>query len=168
VGERRLVTPSEYARLRGVTPQAVYKAARTGRITLLDGKVDVEVADIQWRKNTDPAQQARALGQREAPAPGGVVNSARERNEAAQAALRELELAEKRGVLVERAAVDRTVFTKQRIARDRVLGMSARLAPQIAEDPEQRRRIYDLIHAEAVSICEELANGEPAREGELQ
>jgi hypothetical protein len=82
--------------------------------------------------------------------------------------LRELELAQKRGLLVERAEVDRAVFNKQRIARDRVLGMAARLAPLLAKDPDERRRFYDLIHAEATAICAELAEGEPATEEALQ
>lgn len=57
---RELITKAEYARRRGVSKQAVCKAANTGRITLVDGKVDPEVADVQWARNTDPAQAARA------------------------------------------------------------------------------------------------------------
>ena len=59
MAERRLVTMSEYARMRGCTHQAVSKAAKAGRITLIDGRVDPEVADIQWARNTSADQQQR-------------------------------------------------------------------------------------------------------------
>lgn len=49
-----LITPTEYARRRGVHHTAVLKAIKTGRILLIDGKIDPEVADIQWEKNTRP------------------------------------------------------------------------------------------------------------------
>lgn len=59
-GGASLVSPAEYARRRGVTRQAVYKAIRTGRLTAIDGKVDPAVADAQWDANTDPVAQQRA------------------------------------------------------------------------------------------------------------
>jgi hypothetical protein len=49
-----LISPSEYARRRGVHHTAVHKAIKSGRILLIDGKIDPEVADIQWEKNTRP------------------------------------------------------------------------------------------------------------------
>lgn len=47
-----LITPTEYARRTARHHSTVLKAIRTGRISLIDGKIDPEVADIQWAKNT--------------------------------------------------------------------------------------------------------------------
>jgi len=60
----KLVTQSEYARLRGVSPAAVFKAIASGRISyLIDDKgrvwLDARTADREWRANTDPAFQQR-------------------------------------------------------------------------------------------------------------
>lgn len=52
---------SEYARRKGVSPPAINKAAKVGRIvTLPDGRVDVLASDAVWDRKTDAAQSARA------------------------------------------------------------------------------------------------------------
>ena len=59
----KLATVAEYARLRGCSRQAVEKAARAGRITLIDSptgrQVDVEAANASWAARTDTNQQQR-------------------------------------------------------------------------------------------------------------
>ena len=60
----KLVTQAEYARMRGVSREAVRRALLTQRVTgIPDAKgrlmVDPEVADIQWARNTDSTQQQR-------------------------------------------------------------------------------------------------------------
>ena len=46
-----------YARHRGVTDGAARKAIKAGRITKnKNDKIDPELEDKQWSKNTDPAQ----------------------------------------------------------------------------------------------------------------
>lgn len=47
-----LISQSEYAKRRDVSREAVRQAVAAGRISLIDGKIDPEVADIQWAKNT--------------------------------------------------------------------------------------------------------------------
>lgn len=60
-----LISLRAYARLRreralpGGSLRAVQKAIAAKRIRLIDGKIDPEVADIQWDRNTDPDQQKR-------------------------------------------------------------------------------------------------------------
>lgn len=62
-----LISKSAYARHRGVDEKAVRKAVAEGRISLINGKIDPAVADIQWAANT----RARVgSGGAEAPAPG--------------------------------------------------------------------------------------------------
>jgi hypothetical protein len=54
-------TKSEYARRKGVSPAAITKAERTGRIVVLpDGRVDVVASDAVWERKTDAVQSARA------------------------------------------------------------------------------------------------------------
>lgn len=54
-------TKSEYARRKGVSPAAITKAERAGRVvTLPDGRVDVVASDSAWDRKTDSAQSARA------------------------------------------------------------------------------------------------------------
>lgn len=47
-----LLSQKEYAKHLGVSPAAVCKAVKEGRISLIDGKIDPVVADIQWKHNT--------------------------------------------------------------------------------------------------------------------
>ncbi len=80
---RQLFGLREYARHReahglpGITLRAVQKAIESGRITTVvdekgKPKIDAEVADIQWGRNTDPDQSARANAGRDvAPPPSG-------------------------------------------------------------------------------------------------
>jgi len=49
-----LVSIRAYAAHRGVSPHAVQKAVRSRRIQLVDGRVDVETADLDWARNTRP------------------------------------------------------------------------------------------------------------------
>lgn len=47
-----LITQAEYAKVRGCSAVAVHKAVKAGRISLIDGKIDPEVANVQWEKNS--------------------------------------------------------------------------------------------------------------------
>jgi hypothetical protein len=110
------ISRADYAKRRGVSRSAVTKAVRSGRITLIDGQwIDPVAADAQWAHHTDPTQSQRARGWRAAapaappvPAPvpqpppfdGRGLLEAKRRREDALAQIAELELAEKRKVLI--------------------------------------------------------------------
>lgn len=47
-----LIRIAEYARRRNVSAQAVHRAVHAGRITLINGRIDPAVADVQWEANT--------------------------------------------------------------------------------------------------------------------
>ena len=49
-----LISIRAYAAHRGVSPHAVQKAVRSRRIQLVNGKIDIETADIDWARNTRP------------------------------------------------------------------------------------------------------------------
>lgn len=76
----QLVTQAEYARMRGVSKEAVRKAVLAGRISVIGDKklLDPKVADIQWQQNsrarvtTKPQQAGQdAAGAPIAPPAGG-------------------------------------------------------------------------------------------------
>ncbi len=170
---RLLLSKRAYARHRaerglvGQTHTAVNDAARAGRITLIDGKVDPEVADIQWAEKTDAVQQARGARGGHAPrdepkAPlAGDRDSyfaTKERRERAEADLAELELRERRGELVKKADVEREIFGVQRALRDRLSGIPDRIAPMLAAESDVTR-CHAIVAAELRAALGEVAAG---------
>ena len=176
---RQLMGLREYARHReakglpGMTLRAVQKAIDSKRITVVPDekgrpRIDPEVADIQWGRNTDPDQSVRANAGRDvSPPPGGGVGvggdregslywDAKTRREVAEAAKAELQLTEMEGALVKRAEVERAAYESGRLLRDMVLSVPTRLAAEVAvmSDPQA---IEIRIREELRKVLEELA-----------
>ena len=147
-----------YARHRGVSHVAVKKAIDTGRISALpDGTIDPEAADAQWAQNTlqprkattaEPAHTPKARAEPAAKTPpprdtpdagvpplstgGTSLLQARTVNEVLKAKLKQVELAEKKEELVDRAKAVAHVFKLARIERDAWLNWPARISGQMA------------------------------------
>jgi len=136
-----------YARHRGVTESAVRKAIATGRITpQVDGLIDADSADAQWARNTAPPR--RGAGARTAastasqhmdaqslPAGGGTsLLQARTVNEVLKAKIRQVDLAERKEALIDRAKTLAQVFKLARTERDAWLNWPARITPRMAAD----------------------------------
>lgn len=148
-----------YARHRGVSHVAVKKAIDTGRITQLsDGTIDPDTADAQWAQNTlQPRKAAEPVAasitkarpspvvaetapQREPAEPsapplsagGTSLLQARTVNEVLKAKLKQVELAEKKDELVDRAKAVAHVFKLARNERDAWLNWPARVSGQMA------------------------------------
>lgn len=148
-GRVQLISQSEYARRRGVAKSAVAKAVAEGRITLINGKVDPAVADIQWEQNTRaradskrtgassgvgageglPALQASANGPDSAPAAPGY-NDYRAIREKADAEMAQRANLKDAGLLVDRVRIERGVFDVVRVFRDAVMAIGQRAAPK--------------------------------------
>lgn len=149
----------------GQTAPAVRKAVAAGRISLIEGKIDPEVADIQWAKNTDSVQQARGArgghaprgdDKPEAPAAGRRdYFETKERRERAEAELAELDLQERRGVLVRKADVERETFAVQRALRDRLTGIPDRIAPILAAEADVGK-CHEIVASEIRAALREL------------
>jgi phage terminase Nu1 subunit (DNA packaging protein) len=165
-----LLTQKEYAAHRGVSAVSVCKAVKAGRISLIDGKIDPVVADIQWQANSRaraPARPAPAQHQAAAPAPlavpaassqegsGGVGAEpkpevywdARGRRETAEAAIAEMKEAEMRGTLIRADAVRSAWAGRITGARDALLQIPGRLAPVLAAETDLDR-VVELLEAE--------------------
>jgi hypothetical protein len=154
----QLITQSEYAKHRGVSEAAVSKAVREGRISLIDKRIDPNVADVQWAANSRarapssqagtagpgarPAAVSKVAGVASAPSGGhdgvdmpdqpGDYWQSRARREAAEAELAELKLAELRGLVLRREAVESATFNASRAMRDGLVNCSRRLAADVA------------------------------------
>lgn len=145
----QLLTKSAYARHRGCDEKAVRKAIQDGRISMIDGKIDPEVADIQWAKNTRaradskraapqeplvgmdaPAMAATALAGPANPAAGPDYNDNRARREKAEADMAERANLREAGQVLDRAQVERAVFDIVHSLRDAVMTIGQRAAPK--------------------------------------
>lgn len=162
-----LITQAEYARRRGCSAVAVLKAIRAGRISLIDGKIDPAVADVQWQRNTRVRAGSKAAGTNDAnlgapakPAAGdgdGGYWTIRTRREKAEANLAELKLAEQQGQLV-RADDVRSALAKRAAAfREGLMQIPSRLAAQLAaESGEAQAKVHGLIEAEIRAALAQL------------
>lgn len=182
------ISQREYARRRGCTLRAVQKAIESGRIALIDGKIDPELADRQWAARTDPLQQLRGNGgvppaprtpqppaepiQLTAPAvqpaagapedaAGVGYTEAKAQGEWYRAQLYRLELEEKRGHLVRADEVRKAAFSRARVARDRILAVSTRVASQLAAESDPAK-CHAILDAEMRRICAELEAADAA------
>ena len=155
----KLLSKAAYARHRGCDEKAVRKAITEGRISAIGGKIDPEVADIQWAKNTrarvsqapagnsaqveigiegDPAGSGGAGnaggGQAGADKPGADPSymQFRMRREEADAQIAEMNAGKMRGTMLMRQDVDRAMFEIGREVRDRLTSCARRIASEVA------------------------------------
>lgn len=140
----KLVSQAEYARMRSVDPTSVRDAIRYGRISTIDGKIDPDVADIQWERNTRKRASSRAatapndagleVGTPPAPPPtkpGDEYQVSRARREAAEATEAELRVAKMSRELVELKRAAAAGFEAFRLLRDRAMSNGAALAAKV-------------------------------------
>ena len=162
------MTQAQYARHRkerglvGQTPAAVCKKIKAGQLSqaagavvLQDGRVliDPEAADAQWAGNTDPALQraqpgpVRAREERDDGQPRalGTLLDFRTKTEASKALKARIEVDQLRGMVLERAQVEDTIFQAMRVTRDQLRVLPGKLAPQLAylETPEACRALLE-------------------------
>jgi hypothetical protein len=163
------MSQSNYARHRGVSAEAVSQAIKAGRITLVNGKIDQEAADIQWAANTE----AQAVGaprrgrppkvKTKSPDTGKMTLSkarradpaepldageptpaeymvSRARREAAEADKAELSAAEEKGQLIRIEAVRAALGGVFSATRDAMLQIPALVWSQTSERARSARR----------------------------
>jgi hypothetical protein len=183
-----LMTVRAYARHRGITHPAVLRAIEDGRIRKRpDGKIDSAEADRLWEQRTDPSKplnsvtgnpkHRRPAGGPSLPMgsrgdPGGTGGSPNERFTSSYAAASAIEKTYKAkrekiayerdiGKLVDADEVRAATFKAGRAARDRMLGIPARLAAVLAAVSEPAE-VQRLLEEAIVQACAELAAGPAA------
>lgn len=183
-----LVSLREYARRRGVSAMAVSKAAKAGRITLVDGKVDPSTADRDWPANTNPGQMAvnsqasamqsppaaaeevpegddegtqngRAGGDKK-PSTTAQYGQARAIREGYAARRAKIDYEKEIGQLVDVDSVRALAFKVARTARDSLLSMPDRLAPIIAGESNQFE-VHRIMSEEIRRVCNDIASAKP-------
>ena len=118
-------TLTSFAARHGFTKQRAHVLKKRGLPLLESGRVNSADADTWIEKNVDKSRRH---------SPKADAGTSRDRKEAADAALKELELARRRGELVEAAAVDRAMFERARGDRDALLAWVASAAPALASE----------------------------------
>lgn len=177
---RQLFGLREYARYResnglpGATLTAVQKAIASNRITVIidekgKQKIDPEVADFQWGKNTDPDQSARANSGKEILPPssgekpsggrgddGGRYWEAKTSREEVELARARLALEKDAGQLVDRDGARRAAYESGRMLRDMVLSVPSKVAAEVAAMTDARA-IETRIREELRTVLAELS-----------
>jgi hypothetical protein len=175
------ITVNAFAKRMGVTPYAVWKAMRDGRIKSHRKNekgivlIDAVKASDEWARNTDPV--AAAKGGKVWPVPGALREShaeetvgrtlplpavdeapdfmeARASKEDANAKLAHLELQERLGVLVPKADVEKAAFAVARMLRDALLHLPDVMAPRLAAESD-----WSVIRADLDNELRTALNG---------
>jgi hypothetical protein len=181
-----LMTQAEYAKHRGCSAVAVHKAVKAGRISLIDGKIDPAVADIQWKNNTRSRIMTGRVAASEPAAPelplaaepadgepaepggdgGGVEDGrgsldpqyekSRSSREEAENRRAWLRLQEEEGQLVRIDQVRAELAAKLAPVREGLLQIPARLAPLLAPQSDPGR-IQTLLEVEIHQVLAPLS-----------
>ncbi len=122
------ISQREFAKRDKCSPTLVRKALQSGALKAFeDGSLDPALVGTPWRVgNFEPHTPARNVQDFVSFA------EARRLKEAALAELRQLEVAERRGKLVNADIVRAEVFKLARVERDALQNLPARIAPLIA------------------------------------
>lgn len=163
-----LMSMRAYARYRGVSPEAVSKAVKLGRIsTVLDerGKrvIDPAVADTEWLENSahhkrqsptiaekkaaassappePPHVEAPPLAGSDSSAPAGPsYNRSRAIREAFNAKIAQIEYEEKIKKLISAEKVRVSAFKSARIVRDAIMNIPNRISADLASETDPQK-----------------------------
>lgn len=149
---KKTASRAEYAKLRGVSRQAVDAAVKSGRITAAvgeDGRLDIAIADKLWAENTNPVQGEHGhVRKRKKKGEGEIVEAAvsvgidpnrpptlaesKTLEAAYKARLAQLEYEKLSGQVVDADAVKKVAFRTARITRDAMLAIPDRLSAELA------------------------------------
>ena len=152
-----------YARHRGVSPSAVHKAIKTGRITPEeDSTLEPEKADQQWAQNTNPIrgknQHKESTDNISDPNHGSYIK-AKAANEVLKAQHIHLKLRKEKGELIDKAQALSHIFAFARAYRNAWLNWPARISAQLASefkiDPHQlQAKLDDYIREQLNEIAD--------------
>ena len=184
----QLLSMRAYAKRRGCDIAAVSRQVSSGRVTLVDGKIDPVTADRQWAattrervdfpraknesKNDDTAGASdHGAGVARLPPPEANGKSreadedygqARCRHEIAEADKAEIELAQLQGLLINRAGVEMAMETAFRQIRDTILSTPDRLPIDGAHRTMFRNALRETL-SDALKMLPSMMAGETAQ-----
>ena len=181
-----------YARHRGVSLRAVQKALASGRISARkDGRVDADVADANWERNTAPrprpaSKPVNKTASKEVASPaspqsarhhsdpprrepaepprlesGLEYSKARAVRESYLARLAKIDFEERTEKLVSRDEMQVAAFSRFRMFRDGMLNIPDRLAAVLAAETDPRH-VHELLATEIRKALTEFADANRA------
>ena len=159
------VSLREYARMRGLDKESVRLAVHDGRLAKSVTKkgtrydIDPEVADQEWKANTNPAKQNNTK-KKLADAPS--MAQARAVREMYAARLTQLEFEERSGLLCKVEDVKLSAFKSARLTRDAMLNIPARVVNEITAligglEADKSHEILLILQREIHSALEQEA-----------
>lgn len=159
------VSLREYARMRGLDKESVRLAVHDGRLAKSVTKkgtrydIDPEVADQEWKANTNPAKQNNTK-KKIADAPS--MAQARAVREMYAARLTQLEFEERSGLLCKVEDVKLSAFKSARLTRDAMLNIPARVVNEITAligglEADKSHEILLILQREIHSALEQEA-----------
>tara|TARA_B100000459_G_scaffold52626_2_gene28146 strand:- start:5135 stop:5671 length:537 start_codon:yes stop_codon:yes gene_type:complete len=170
---------ADFAAAMGVSPQAVRKAIKEGRLVngVKQGKrgylIDPDIATKEWKDNTDTSQQrppeviSRAkLKQPPDGLPSNInYTKARAYAELFKSRLLELEYREKAGQLLRANDVKVAQFNTIRMMRDAIENIPIRIVAEIAavlqiDDAEQKHEILQILQREIKTVLNNIAESD--------
>ena len=165
-----LISPAEYARRRGVSRAAVTYAVKSGRIRLIEGKLDPEVADIQWDKNTRkvmgqggtsstaasvPRMPSLPRDDEGLPISGYDYETARAKREYHEANIAEMKERERAGELVETARIAKALTDIGAIFRASLERLPDRIAAQVAAETDPDA-VHAILEKELIGVLDDI------------
>jgi hypothetical protein len=152
----KLLSIRAYARHRQCHPSYISKLLRLGKISRTNGKIDSEAADRALERNTTTTRATKSAtckGVTVDVTPIYADELARLTRAKADAA--EMELAIKRGELVNRAEFDRKSLAFDDLMKRRLEALPTKLAPVMANQPA--RKVFALREVEVHELLGEFA-----------
>jgi len=117
---------------------------KTGRLTINDGLIEYEDA-------------IRLIKEIQTITPGQQLTRSRALKEKSLARLRQLEVLEKEGKLLDRKTVESALFKKARSVRDSLLNIPSRISPILSSIIDQSQ-IESLLRKEIIEALKELSS----------
>ncbi len=159
-----LMTRTEYALLKGVTERTIGRYVQEGVISLINNKIDPEIADKELENYlTEPlganriTQKDKQAGKKTKKKDIITFAEARTKEKKLKIKLLELDVAVKEGKLIQAEDVENAAFSAAREIRDKMLNIPDRVAAIIAAEPDESR-VRDIltehIEVELTSVLE--------------
>ena len=166
------LSKSAYARRRGVTEGAVRQAIKSGRISIGDdGKIDPDLADVEWQKNTlkanypDNAVTTSSDKSDVNPAKAANYQQAKTAHEVLKAQTAKVNLDKLKGSLIDRDKALAHVFKLARSERDSWLNFPARVSAELASKLNaDENQVYSLLTEYITRHLKELSELKPRLE----
>jgi hypothetical protein len=139
--KQELITQKEYAKRKGVSAVAIHKHVKSGKITLIDGKIDPVKADEELRQSLDPNQDAKINieGLNEGKNYAIITNKAKAAKMVAEAKIADLTFKNLNKEFVPVRVLDNEGFDLGRLVRDNMLGVSVRIASLCAAESDTHK-----------------------------